>query len=70
MRRAIARLDGRYDAADVLETRDGELAVAVTVTIDGDVLAADFTGTAPQHVGNLNCPLAVTRSATYFVVRS
>ena len=70
VRRAIARLpDGRYDAADVLETRDGELAVAVTVTIDRDVLAADFAGTAPQHAGNLNCPLSVTRSATYFVVR-
>ena len=29
----------------------------------------DFAGTAPQHEGNLNCPLAVTRSACYFVVR-
>ena len=29
----------------------------------------DFTGTAPQHRGNLNCPLAVTRSACFFVVR-
>ena len=29
----------------------------------------DFAGTAPQHDGNLNCPLSVTRSACYFVVR-
>jgi N-methylhydantoinase B len=29
----------------------------------------DFAGTAPQHAGNLNCPLAVTESACAFVVR-
>ena len=28
------------------------------------------TGTAPQYRGNLNCPLAVTRSACFFVVRA
>ena len=70
VRQALARLpDGRYRASDVLEARDGELAIAVTVTIDGDALTADFTGTALQHEGNLNCPLSVTRSATYFVAR-
>ena len=29
----------------------------------------DFAGSAAQHPGNLNCPLAVTRSACYFAVR-
>ena len=29
----------------------------------------DFSGSAAQHDGNLNCPLAVTRSACYFAVR-
>jgi len=38
-------------------------------TVDGDRLTLDFSGTAPQHDGNLNCPLAVTRSACYFAVR-
>jgi N-methylhydantoinase B len=33
------------------------------------VAQIDFRGTSPQHDGNLNCPLAVTRSASYFVVR-
>jgi N-methylhydantoinase B len=70
VRQALARLpDGVFHAIDVLEAREGELAIAATVTIDGDGLVADFAGTAPQHVGNLNCPLSVTRSATYFVVR-
>ncbi len=39
------------------------------MAIDGDEIRIDFAGTAPQHDGNLNCPLAVTRSASYFVVR-
>ena len=70
VRVAIAGLpDGRYGASDVLETPEGGLVVAATVTIRGDGLTVDFGGTSPQHEGNLNCPLAVARSAAYFVVR-
>jgi N-methylhydantoinase B len=71
VRRAIERLpDGRYDATDSLEAAGGgELELRAAVTVGGDGLAIDFSGTAPQHAGNLNCPLAVTRSACYFVVR-
>jgi N-methylhydantoinase B len=70
VRAAIAELpDGRYEARDLLEALDGDLELFVTLTIEGDGLEFDFGGTAPQHDGNLNCPLAVTRSACYFVVR-
>jgi N-methylhydantoinase B len=71
VRAAIARLpDGRYEASDVLEPAGGgELELRATLTIAGDELELDFAGTAPQHDGNLNCPLSVTRSACYFVVR-
>jgi len=70
VRTAIAALpDGRYEAHDVLDAVGGELELRTAVTIDGDELEIDFTGTARQHDGNLNCPLAVTRSACYFVVR-
>ena len=71
VRAAIARLpDGRYQADDVLEAIDGrELAIHAAVTLAGDELEIDFEGTARQHDGNLNCPIAVTRSACYFVVR-
>jgi N-methylhydantoinase B len=71
VRAAITRLpDGRFEAADALEPAGGgELGIRAAVTIAGDELEVDFTGTAPQHYGNLNCPLAVTRSACYFVVR-
>jgi N-methylhydantoinase B len=70
VRAAIAGLpDGRFDAADVLEAPEGELTIRAALTIAGDEIEIDFAGTDPQHPGNLNCPLAVTRSASYFVVR-
>jgi N-methylhydantoinase B len=70
VRAALAAVpDGRYEAADVLEAREGELEIRAAVTIAGDEIEIDFAGTSAQHEGNLNCPLAVTRSAAYFVVR-
>ena len=70
VRAAIAELpDGRYEARDVLEANDDDLEIRAAVTIAGDEIEIDFAGTALQHEGNLNCPLSVTRSAAYFVVR-
>ena len=70
VRAAIRRLpDGRYEGADLLETRSGILDIRAAVTIEGDAIDIDFAGTAPQYDGNLNCPLAVTRSACFYVVR-
>ena len=70
MRAGIAALpDGRFEGRDVLEAIDGELELHATVTVEGDAVAIDFTGTAPQHDGNLNCPLSVARSACFYVVR-
>ena len=70
MRAGISRLpDGRHEAVDVLEPIEGELRLHATVTIAGDSIAIDFTGTSPQHDGNLNCPLSVARSACFYVVR-
>ncbi len=61
--------DGTCTAEDVLEAREGDLRIALRATIAGDTLTLDFDGTDAQHEGNLNCPLAVTRSACYFAVR-
>jgi N-methylhydantoinase B len=61
--------DGTYSARDVLEAREGDLQVVLKATVEADTLVLDFSGTAPQHEGNLNCPLAVTRSACYFAIR-
>jgi len=70
VRAAIAQLpDGRYEASDVIEAVDGDLEIRVAVTIRDQEVEIDFAGTAAQYPGNLNCPLAVTRAACYFVLR-
>jgi N-methylhydantoinase B len=70
VRAALARLpDGRGEAEDVVEAVEGDLPVRCAVELDGDSIRIDFAGTAPQHDGNLNCPLSVTKSACFFVVR-
>ncbi len=61
--------DGRRRARDVLEAREGDLEIVLQASVEGDRVTLDFSGTAPQHEGNLNCPLAVTRSACYFAIR-
>ncbi len=72
-RRTRARIteleDGPREARDVLEAADGDLELRLRATVDGDELTLDFEGTAAQHDGNLNCPLAVTLSASYFALR-
>ncbi|MEN3312343.1 MAG: N-methylhydantoinase [Actinomycetota bacterium] len=70
MRAGIAALpDGRFAARDVLEAIEDDLELHVTVSVEGDAVAIDFTGTSAQHDGNLNCPLSVARSACFYVVR-
>jgi N-methylhydantoinase B len=69
-RARVAELeDGVREASDVLEAADGDLRLNLRATVEGDRLTLDFTGSADQHEGNLNCPLAVTLSACYFAVR-
>ena len=55
--------DGPRAARDVLEGIEGDIELRLVATVAGDALTLDFTGSAAQHAGNLNCPLAVTRSA-------
>jgi N-methylhydantoinase B len=64
-----ALADGELHAEDVLEAPEGDLLLRVRAVLDGERLLLDFSGSAPQHEGNLNCPLAVTRSACLFAVR-
>jgi N-methylhydantoinase B len=71
VRAAISRLpDGTWSAEDVVEAVQGELTIRATFEIAGDEIRIDFAGTDTQDAYNLNCPMSVTRSACYFVVRS
>jgi N-methylhydantoinase B len=69
-RARIAELeDGTRGATDVLEAVEGDLELRLEARVEGDELTLDFSGSAAQHDGNLNCPLAVTLSACYFALR-
>ena len=73
-RTAISRLpSASMTASDFLEgdgVIDDDLEIRVAVTIRDGVFHADFTGTHDAAPGNVNCPIAVTRSAVLFVVRT
>ncbi len=60
-------------ATDYLEgdgVTDDDLAIRVRVAVEDGVFHADFAGTRDAAPGNVNCPIAVTRSAVLFVVRT
>ncbi len=69
-RASLAALpDCSVHAEDVLEAPEGDLLLRLHAELAGERLLLDFGGSAAQHEGNLNCPLAVTRSACLFAVR-
>jgi N-methylhydantoinase B len=61
--------DGESTAEDVLEGREGDIRLRLTATLRGDSLELDFSGSAEQVAGNLNCPLSVTKAASFYSVR-
>jgi N-methylhydantoinase B len=73
-RAAISALGPRRGRAeDRLEgdgVTDRDIPVVVTVEVRADTLQLDFTGTSPAVAGNVNCPIAVTRAAAVFVLRT
>lgn len=72
-RRAIERIpDGEYCFEDVMDgdgCGSGPLPVCVTITIKGETARVDFTGTAAQASGPVNCPMAVTAASVLYVFR-
>ncbi len=72
-REAITELpDGEYEAEDQLEgdgVSDEDVPIRVRAAVEGDSITVDFEGTSGAVAGNVNCPLAVTRSACYFALR-
>jgi N-methylhydantoinase B len=64
--------DGTYEFTDWLDD-DGvdpePIPLHVKITIAGDRLVADLTGSAPQVKGGINSPIPFTKSAVYAAVR-
>jgi N-methylhydantoinase B len=73
VRAALARLlRGTFAFADALDDDglgNGPIPIAVTLTLRGDSVRVDFTGSSAQTAGPVNAVEAVTRAATYYVVR-
>lgn len=64
--------DGQYNFEDMLDD-DGQghndIAIKVTLRFDAGKITVDFSGSAKQVAGNINCPLSVTAAAVYYVFR-
>ena len=64
--------DGEYSFTDVLDDDgigDSGIQLNLTLTVDGDRCHLDFSGTAAQVQGNVNCPLSVTAAGVFYVFR-
>ena len=72
MRSEIAAIpDGRYEFTDWMEDDGVEaepVMFHVTVTVDGDRMIVDWTGSAPQVRGPINATFGVTAGAVYNAV--
>jgi N-methylhydantoinase B len=72
VRAAIESLpDGTYTASDEMDgdgITDETVTLALTLTVDGDELTIDFTGTAAENEGPLNCTPAMAFAGTMAVV--
>jgi N-methylhydantoinase B len=64
--------NGKYEFEDYLDD-DGygltDIPIKVKVSVQDDAVEVDFTGTAEQVEGNLNCPMPVTAAAVFYVFR-
>lgn len=64
--------DGEYHFSDVLDD-DGlgneNIVINVCIKVACGRIYVDFSGTAQQVAGNVNCPLSVTAAAVFYVFR-
>ncbi|GAA4170140.1 hydantoinase B/oxoprolinase family protein [Gryllotalpicola koreensis] len=73
-RRAVAALpDGSWTASDFIDDdniTDELIPITVTVTIEGDRITADYTGSSPQVAGPVNLPIGATEGIVKAVFKS
>lgn len=74
MRSALAELpQGKYSFEDYLEgdgIGSGKIKIAVTVTLQGEEMTVDFTGTSAQTRGPVNATRGVTQACVYYAVKA
>ncbi len=74
MRRAVSRLpDGEYHYEHYMDNGGlsvEPLPIKLRLSIDGDVMSFDFTGTASAVHGPMNCGIPVTQGGVFVVVKS
>ncbi|MDQ6986577.1 MAG: hydantoinase B/oxoprolinase family protein [Mariprofundaceae bacterium] len=72
-RTAIAAIpDGEYRFSDFLEDDgfdNGPLTIRTCIRIQGECASVDFSGSAPQSPGPVNCPMSVTAAAVFYAFR-
>ncbi|TKX73075.1 hydantoinase B/oxoprolinase family protein [Halorubrum sp. GN11_10-6_MGM] len=72
VRAAVEELpDGEYSASDEMDGDgivDEPVTLVLTLTVDGDEMTIDFTGTAAENEGPLNCTPAMAFAGTMAVI--
>jgi N-methylhydantoinase B len=73
MRAAIADIpDGTYRYSDFIDgigDAPEPIEIRVAITVVGDDLTVDLTGSSPQVPAAINCPVAMVHSAAYCAIR-
>ncbi|MBI2527350.1 MAG: hydantoinase B/oxoprolinase family protein [Candidatus Rokubacteria bacterium] len=70
MRAALRRLpDGRYEARREGEGIGSEFVIELAVTVAGDGLTLDFTGTSPQVPAAINSTFGYTAAYAYYALK-
>lgn len=70
MRNRIAAVeDGTYENELSFSVGELDVVVSVTLTVDGDAVRVDYTGSSDQVEGGINCPYANTYAVTQYIVR-
>ena len=71
MREAIRAVpDGTYASSLIVDELDGPLPLHIALSVHGDELTVDYTGSAPQHPrGGINCTLTYTLAHTAYALK-
>lgn len=70
MRNRIREVEsGTYENDLSFSVGELDVTVSVAVTVDGDDIHVDYTGSSDQVEGGINCPYANTYAVTQYIVR-